>query len=111
MYRPVFQQPCSPHRYRGFTLLEMLVVLVIGESARADHWHINGYGRSTTPRLEALEGAQVYPHVRAVSDCTYTAVPALLKLMGARAYRDSGFGAGVPTMLDYFKAAGFLPPW
>mgnify|MGYP003587932008 FL=1 len=29
MYRPVFQQPCSPHRHRGFTLLEMLVVMVI----------------------------------------------------------------------------------
>lgn len=84
-----------------------LVVLVIGESARADHWHINGYARQTTPFLDSLDNAVVFPHVRAVADCTYSAVPALLKMLGARAFRDSRFGAGLPTLLDYFKQAGF----
>lgn len=85
-----------------------LVVLVIGESARADHWHINGYMRQTTPLVEAIENVVSLGHVRAIADCTYSAVPAMLKMLGAREFSHSSQGAGVPALPDYFKAAGFF---
>jgi len=32
---------------------EMNVVIIIGESSRSDRWHINGYPRETSPRLDS----------------------------------------------------------
>lgn len=44
------------HKIPKFTLLDNLkVILVIGESLRADHLSLNGYKRSTTPELEKIE--------------------------------------------------------
>ncbi len=85
-----------------------LVVLVIGESARADHWHINGYVRQTTPLIEAINEVVSLPNVRSISDCTYTAVPGLLKMLAAREFLASSRGAGVAALPDYFSAAGFF---
>ena len=45
------------------------VVLVIGESARRDHFSLYGYSRDTNPLLEKVEGLKTYP---AVSAATYT---------------------------------------
>lgn len=45
------------------------LVLVIGESARSDHFSIYGYDRPTNPRLSGIEGLKTYP---AVSAATYT---------------------------------------
>lgn len=33
------------------SVLDLTLVLVIGESARPDHWGMNGYARNTTPKL------------------------------------------------------------
>lgn len=46
-----------------------VVVLMIGESARRDHFSLYGYERQTNPLLEATEGLEVY---KANSAATYT---------------------------------------
>lgn len=46
-----------------------VVVLVIGESARRDHFSLYGYGRETNPLLSQVEGLRAYP---ANSAATYT---------------------------------------
>lgn len=53
------------------------MVLVIGESVRQDHISMLGYGRSTTPELEAIPGVKAF---RGKSAATYTtaAVKAIL---------------------------------
>lgn len=56
-----------------------VVVLVIGESARRDHFSLYGYGRQTNPLLEQVEGLKCY---EANSAATYTT-------------------AGVKAILDY----------
>ncbi|MBQ0007707.1 MAG: sulfatase-like hydrolase/transferase [bacterium] len=45
------------------------VILVIGESARADHFQLYGYNRTTNPRLSARDDINV---IRANSNYTYT---------------------------------------
>jgi glucan phosphoethanolaminetransferase (alkaline phosphatase superfamily) len=55
-----------------------LLVLVIGESARADRWQLTGGPRETTPRLAALEGLVPLRDVIARSVATRTAVPAIV---------------------------------
>lgn len=46
-----------------------VLVLVIGESARRDHFSLYGYDRLTNPRLSKVEGLKVY---KANSSATYT---------------------------------------
>ncbi len=45
------------------------VVLIIGESARADHFQLYGYQRATNPRLSQRDGLHV---IKANSNYTYT---------------------------------------
>jgi glucan phosphoethanolaminetransferase (alkaline phosphatase superfamily) len=48
----------------------LTVVLVIGESARADHFSLNGYPRQTNPSLENSNNVLSYPKI--YSEYTYT---------------------------------------
>ena len=103
------------------------VVYVVGESARSDHWHKNGYGRQTTPFLDK-ENILNFAKVRSISDCTNLSVPGLLGMLSAKELYDlsqscqdgstsgkskpgqSNF-SGVPghaTLFDYFRGAGFF---
>lgn len=88
--------------------LAQTYVLVIGESARADRLGLNGYARDTTPILGRLPGVVSFPHVRSVSDCTLHAVPALLTMTDAAGIARRRPDAAVPTLIDYFGAAGFF---
>lgn len=60
-----------------------VMVLVIGESARRDHFSLYGYGRNTNPRLSQIAGLKAY---KANSSATYTTagVKAILE------YKDTG---------------------
>lgn len=93
--------PAARHRPQTY-------VLVIGESARADRLGLNGYGRDTTPILGALPGVVSFPDVRSVSDCTHTAVPAMLTMSDAAGIARRPPDEGAPTLFDYFAAAGFF---
>ena len=51
---------------------ELKMILVLGESVRADHLSINGYNRPTTPKLKQQSGLISFPNV--YTEHTYTAV-------------------------------------
>ncbi|MBT4922744.1 MAG: phosphoethanolamine transferase [Rickettsiales bacterium] len=57
---------------------DLIVVLVIGESARADKFHINGYERETTPNLEKIRNLINFPNVRSCSNLSIESKPCLL---------------------------------
>lgn len=53
--------PQSRHRYVPSEALNgMDVVVVIGETARHDHWGMLGYGRNTTPQMQDLPGVAAF---------------------------------------------------
>ena len=83
------------------------VVLVLGESARADHFHINGYARPTTPNIEAW-GMQTFRHTRACASETRLSVPCLLTRATPddmeRAFRET-------SLVSVFRGAGFETSW
>lgn len=64
-------------------------ILVIGETARAENWHLFGYDRQTTPRLSAHRG--IFPIGRAISESntTHKSVPMLLSSLSAETFADS----------------------
>lgn len=86
----------------------MTVILVIGESLRADHVQLNGYHRPTTPGLASDTSVVSLPHVYTREIFTHTSVPDMLTRADAahpeRAYEERSF-------ISLFEKAGFRTSW
>jgi glucan phosphoethanolaminetransferase (alkaline phosphatase superfamily) len=67
------------HKYSFSDLSDqdIIVVLVIGESARFDHFAINGYHQDTTPYLSSMKNLFSFK-AQSSSNHTYLSVPSLL---------------------------------
>ena len=85
-----------------------LVVLVVGETARADHFALNGYARGTNPELSALDVVSF----REVSSCgtnTAASLPCMFSHLGKARFekreRDS------ENLLDLVQRAGMAVLW
>ena len=86
-----------------------LVVLVLGETARADHFQLNGYNRATNPALSALP---LYSF-RDVSSCgtaTAHSVPCMFSAMGRDKYVES-VAKNSSNVLDILKRSGIAVSW
>jgi lipid A ethanolaminephosphotransferase len=87
----------------------LLVVLVIGETARAANWGLSGYARQTTPRLAGLPVI----NFREVTSCgtnTEVSVPCLFAPVGRRDYVESVI-RGSQTLLHVLARAGVAVHW
>lgn len=89
-----------------------LVVLVVGETARAANWGLNGYARDTTPRLRALiQQGQPIVSFAAVTSCgtnTQTSVPCLFAPEGRARWNPS---RAQENLLDLLQRAGLAVTW
>ena len=83
-------------------------VLVIGESARSDHFQLNGYARDTTPKL-AARGVVSYPNSLACGNRTRISVPCLLTRAGIGVAPEQL--ADESSLISVFNAAGFGTQW
>lgn len=55
------------------------IVVVIGESQRADHWQLNGYARETMPRMSQKQAQLVsFPHIYSQYTYTDASVPVIV---------------------------------
>lgn len=86
----------------------LTVVLVIGESLRADHLQLNGYHRATTPLLAADTSLVSLPSVYTREIFTHTSLPAMLTRADAS---DSGLAYEERSFIDLFKKAGYRTAW
>lgn len=84
-----------------------VVVMVIGESSRPDHWALGGYHRPTTPRLGARRDLYFFPNIVSPWNLTSYAVPVLIKRKNAQ---QQGI-LGERTILSAFREAGFKTYW
>lgn len=57
-----------------------LVIVVVGETARADHFSLNGYSRQTNPLLEQEPGVISYSDISACGTSTSISVPCMFSL-------------------------------
>jgi lipid A ethanolaminephosphotransferase len=91
--------------------LPPLLVLVIGETGRADHFALNGYPRPTTPELAAFAAAEVTSFHRVMSCGTNTAasLPCMFSSLGKTAFeaRDRDH----ENLLDLVQRAGMAVLW
>ena len=86
----------------------LLLVLVLGETARADHFGLNGYGRNTTPEL-AKRDVFNWPQVQSCGTSTLASLPCMFSPLGRK-----GFEArkdDTENLLDVVQAAGMNVLW
>uniref|UniRef100_UPI0012FE841F phosphoethanolamine transferase n=1 Tax=Macromonas nakdongensis TaxID=1843082 RepID=UPI0012FE841F len=88
-----------------------LIVLVVGETARAANFGLGGYARDTTPRLRALAQAGELAYFRNVSSCgtnTQTSVPCMFSGQGRSDYDADLYRE---NLLDVLQRAGLAVLW
>lgn len=86
-----------------------LLILVVGETARADHFSINGYARATTP-LIAQEAIINYPSVTSCGTETAISVPCMFSLLTRADYSDRK-AKEQESVLDLIHRAGVPVLW
>lgn len=63
-----------------------VVVLVIGETSRSDHWELAGYSRHTNPHLSRQADLVYLPNAMSESNTTHKSVPMLLTHLDSRTF-------------------------
>ncbi len=85
-----------------------LVLLVVGETARADHFSLNGYERPTNPALAALDVVSF----REVSSCgtsTAASLPCMFSHLGKKQFERRE--ANSENLLDLVQRTGMAVLW
>lgn len=86
-----------------------LIIMVVGETARADHWQLNGYARETTPLLKQ-EGVYNFPDFWSCGTSTAISVPCMFSNLG-RGHFEKGTAQGTDNALDVLSRAGVSILW
>ena len=84
-----------------------LLVLVVGETARAANFGLDGYGRQTTPQLAKLDVIN-FPQASSCGTATATSVPCMFSPMSREQYKSSQHQESV---LDVVQRAGLSVRW
>ena len=81
--------------------LPKLVILVVGEAARADHFSLNGYNKETNPLLKK-ENILNFPNVSSCGTSTAESVPCMFSIYDKESY---SYKKGISTenVLDVLK--------
>jgi lipid A ethanolaminephosphotransferase len=85
-------------------------VIVIGETARADHFALNGYARPTNPELSKVEGLINFPQAYSCGTDTAQSVPCMFSGLGRTGFSNSRASAQ-ENLLDILKRAGIDVIW
>ncbi len=96
-------------RQRAHSGKPRIVVLVVGETARAENWGLNGYERQTTPVLEEL-GVVNFPDVRACGTSTAVSLPCMFSPFPRSEYTDRK-GKEYENLVDVLNRAGIQVIW
>ncbi len=87
-----------------------VTVIVVGETARAANFSLNGYGRQTNPLLSRQDGLINFSHVSSCGTATAVSVPCVFSALGRDGYSDSK-ASSQEGLLDVLKHAGFDVIW
>ena len=85
-----------------------LLVIVVGETARADHFGLNGYARQTTPEL-AARGVWSFRDVRSCGTDTRASVPCMFSSLGKAGFEKRR--SEYENLLDVLQATGLAVLW
>ncbi|MBC3767557.1 phosphoethanolamine transferase [Neptunicella marina] len=90
-----------------------LLVMVVGETARADHFGLNGYAKNTTPYLsQKMQNKELISFTQATSCGTATAVsvPCMFSYLTEEQYQPKE-AKSHSNVLDVLQTAGYQVLW
>lgn len=87
-----------------------LVVLIVGETARADHWSLNGYPKLTNPLLSKEPNLVSFSNMSSCGTSTAVSVPCMFTHLGRDGYSQKKFNS-TENVLDVLKRAGVEVLW
>lgn len=88
----------------------LVVVLVVGETARAANWGLAGAPRQTTPELAGLPGVISFADVTACGSNTEVSLPCMFAPVGRRDYEERTI-RGQESLLHVLARAGVGVQW
>jgi lipid A ethanolaminephosphotransferase len=86
-----------------------VTILVVGETARASNFSLDGYGRQTNPRLQE-QGVLYFSNVRSCGTATDVSLPCMFSDLGRSQYTHSK-GLSNENVLDVLSRAGVDVTW
>ncbi|HET9047901.1 MAG TPA: phosphoethanolamine--lipid A transferase [Chiayiivirga sp.] len=90
--------------------LPRVVVVVVGETVRADHWGLNGYARQTTPELAKRGDIINFADVTACGTSTAVSLPCMFSVFGREQY-DRGAIISHESVLQVLARLGIKVLW
>jgi lipid A ethanolaminephosphotransferase len=84
--------------------------IVVGETARAMNFSLNGYQRNTNPLLSKQQGLINFTDVQSCGTATAVSLPCLFSVLGRENYSESK-AHGQEGLLDVLSHAGFQVLW
>lgn len=108
-FPPKFQQLGSDVHNLKPAAAPRTVVLVLGETARADHFQLNGYHRPTNPRLSQLPVVS-FSQVSSCGTATAHSVPCMFSGMGREHY-DERVAKNASNVLDILQRSDVEISW
>lgn len=112
--RPLVVAPLGGDAMRGRAWAgnrrRTVTVLVVGETARAKNFSLNGYRRATNPLLARQPGLINFSQVASCGTATAVSVPCVFSALGREHYSDTR-AASQEGLLDVLAHAGFQVLW
>ncbi|HMN46499.1 MAG TPA: phosphoethanolamine--lipid A transferase [Povalibacter sp.] len=88
----------------------LVVVIVVGETARAANFQLGGYARDTNPRLTQEQDLVYFGDTTSCGTSTAISVPCMFSHLG-RSQFDVNTAGGYTNLLDSLHEAGFEVEW
>ncbi len=95
--------------WRGVTR-RSVTVMVVGETARAANFSLNGYARQTNPELAQVAGLINFSNMRSCGTATAVSLPCVFSALGRHGYSDSK-AQRQQGLLDVVQHAGIDVLW
>ena len=87
-----------------------VLVIVVGETARADHFSLNGYPRQTNPQLARIPGLINYPDTWSCGTETAISVPCMFSALPREKF-DADEAKHRENLLDILQRTGIQVAW
>lgn len=114
MARPLVVAPLGTDAVKGASwqgrTRKTATVIVLGETARAMNFSLNGYARNTNPALSRQAGLVNFPNVSSCGTATAVSVPCVFSALSRDNYSDAN-ARSQEGLLDVLAHAGFSVLW
>lgn len=107
--QPIGRDAAKGSRWAG-QARRTVTVIVVGETARAANFSLNGYARQTNPRLAREEGLINFARVESCGTATAVSVPCVFSAL-PREHYDESVAKHQEGLLDVLSHAGFRVLW